>query len=291
MSQEGKKPYCVIGGECIGNVPTIEGLEHWITQYITIDPKLNLSDLNEKSHESLENVSEDQHHSQQHELNGNDHLVTGTLDWVKISKVDSDIADLTYRFHSDLQNIGESDHHVKTVSGEISLANLLEKAHASLSGVSTSQHHVKTVSSEILLASMGEKNYNSLANKPVIGVGVVSSTVVYSNDGEKSKVLDDVDYKIKEIIIYISIERCTISWEHRSGTGVEVRTRIFINGIIYGSSKGTNSTSYVSVSQGITQSLFYNDKIQIYIVAPNGSPTGFVKNMRINYDMFVSNDP
>ena len=27
MSEEGKKPFCIIGGECIGNVPTKEQID------------------------------------------------------------------------------------------------------------------------------------------------------------------------------------------------------------------------------------------------------------------------
>lgn len=108
------------------------------------------------SHDALANISANDHHNQQHALDGTDH--TGVLSWAKVDKTGSNLTDIATRAHSSLTGIGANDHHAQSHaldgtdhSGFLSwgkvdktgsdLAHLQTKAHSSLSGIGPNDHH------------------------------------------------------------------------------------------------------------------------------------------------------
>lgn len=122
-----------------------------------------------------------------------------------------------------------------------------------------------------------------------LGIGLASVNVIHSNDTEKIHASASYE-KIKEIIAYKNLKSVKISWEFHIETGESTSmTKVYINGVAVGVEKDTDLDTYVSVDDNITD-IKYGDLIQIYCRNSAVANT-YVKNMRIQYDEFVNNDP
>lgn len=130
------------------------------------------------SHDDLTGVSADDHHAQQHAIDGPDH--TGTLD------------------HSEIANVGADDHHTRYADSEadaradarIALADLADLAtqpHSALTGVTADQHHAEahTIASHSDTSATGS-NLNTL-----VGGG---ATTLHKHDHGGQDGLNDDDH-------------------------------------------------------------------------------------------------
>ncbi|MFX0072745.1 MAG: hypothetical protein ACFFAO_16805 [Candidatus Hermodarchaeota archaeon] len=263
---ESNKPFCVKGGECIGNVPTISQLATYIKDYIK----------NDAYPDGWEND----------EVNG------ATRKTIYNALVELTLENLATKNHSDLDNIGSSDHHVKTTASELNLANMNEKSHTSLTGITSNQHHTKTVASELNLADMNEKSYDSLTDKPDFdsyGIGNASDTQVWNNATEKTS--DSFTYELKKVIIcYKHLKNVRISWEMKGTNELCYQySKVLIDGQQVGTEfvyEGLTYTTHTVEASNIKP----NTNIELW--ARRGScGTCYVRNFKINYDEFVDNDP
>lgn len=122
---------------------------------------------------------------------------------------------------------------------------------------------------------------------------IASDDLVFSNDVENSKT--SITYvKIKEIKCYIKAS-LRVYWEHRhDDTGAtSAKTRVYINGVAVGVEQDAGA-GYTAETEDI--SVAPDDLIQIYGYAfhddaPPIADGILVRNMRIKYIDFVSNDP
>ncbi len=172
MSEESNRPFCVIGGEIIGNVPTIMELAEYIGAYIKNDVYDSswLNDtVNGATRQAIYNIM--QQVVGQLEYKGmwdasgsvypsnpelgwyyvisvggvidaivfevGDWIIWNGMSWDKLSREVTDEILYYIGEHAGLDNV----HHAKTVSGDISLVDLFENYHDSLSGISANQHH------------------------------------------------------------------------------------------------------------------------------------------------------
>ncbi len=121
------------------------------------------------------------------------------------------------------------------------------------------------------------------------GIGVVSDTVIQSNDTERTRA--DVGYeKMKEIIVYENLANVRLSFEIKGvASGGWCFTRVYINGVDQSLENNTNSDTYAPVSEDLMD-IKTGDKIQIYGNASSGY-TLYVRYMRLKFDKYVNNDP
>lgn len=123
---------------------------------------IRLAYLAEKSHASLTNVGEDDHHAKTHTLAS--HSQKKHSDLTDIGEDDHHakthtLASHSQKKHSDLTDIGENDHHTKftntehdtttrhtlgTVVPHDSLANLTQKKHSDLTDIGANDHHAQS---------------------------------------------------------------------------------------------------------------------------------------------------
>ena len=172
MPQENNRPFCVIGGEIISNVPTIEELAVYIKDYIkndVYDSTWSIDIINGATRQAIYNIMQQVvgqlEYKGMWDASGDVYPSNPELGWYYVINVGGVINAIIFevgdwiiwngtswdklsREVTDeiLYYIGEhtvlgNAHHVKTVSSDISLVNLLENMHDSLSGISANQHH------------------------------------------------------------------------------------------------------------------------------------------------------
>lgn len=95
--------------------------------------------------------------------------------------------------------------------------------------------------------------------------------------------------KVKEVISYLNLKSIRVSWEYKVDDPNTVFAKIYVNGVAVGVEKSTSSTTYVEVSDDITD-IKINDLIQIYM-RREPQDIAFIQNMKIKYLEFKNNDP
>lgn len=91
--------------------------------------------------------------------------------------------------------------------------------------------------------------------------GIASDDLLFSNDTERSS--DSSSYvKLKEITMYRSVS-LRVYWEMKSGQGgVNVDSKVYVNGVAVGGLKSTTSSTYITLTEDITVNA--GDLVQIY---------------------------
>ena len=118
-------------------------------------------------------------------------------------------------------------------------------------------------------------------------IGIASDDLAFSNDAERG-VFSATYAKIKEITVLKTLS-IRVYWEHRSwAIPGETKTRVYINGVATGSEHTATTTSYVAFTEDVEVNK--GDLLQIYGHYVDVLTTQ-VRNMRIKYSEFVSNDP
>ncbi|KKK57519.1 hypothetical protein LCGC14_3053660, partial [marine sediment metagenome] len=118
-------------------------------------------------------------------------------------------------------------------------------------------------------------------------IGIASDDLAFSNDTERG-VFSATYAKIKEITVLKTLS-IRVYWEHRSwAVPGETKTRVYINGVATGSEHTATTTSYVAFTEDVEVNK--GDLLQIYGHYVNVLTTQ-VRNMRIKYSEFESNDP
>jgi hypothetical protein len=132
------------------------------------------------------------------------------------------------------------------------------------------------------------------------GVYALSDTVIQANDAQVSTT--SISYvKVKEIKI-ASVVTGNVGCQG-SGTSFALRIKfdlktsntaglakgqVYRNGVAVGTERSTNSTSYVTFSEDITQPWTQNDLIQLYIKTNDSAYTTYAQNFRV-CGTYVSN--
>jgi len=135
------------------------------------------------------------------------------------------------------------------------------------------------------IISLGEPTADSdAARRQDVGIGNPSEISQHSNDILRSSQSASYE-KMKEVIVYRNLKNFTVKWEFREQYGsFYVQTKIYINGSPIGTEKETNSGTFVTVSDDISN-IYSGDMIQIYGKKTEGG-TVQVQYMEIRYDYF-----
>ncbi len=203
---------------------------------------VNLDQIPTRLHSDMQTILEDQHHSKNHEINGDEHLITNPLDWNKINKTGSNLNQIATRLHNELQTIGADDHHTKYTDDEvvtIVMANISEVY---------DNDNIKN------LNDAERKGYNS-----PVGFWEKRKEMTFDKSGE--------------VKVY---------WEmKKSATSNTLSGKVYVNDVAVGVQKDTTSEVYVPFEDVITVSK--GDKIQIYCRLSATAAYYWVCNMRLLY--------
>lgn len=128
-----------------------------------------------------------------------------------------------------------------------------------------------------------------IGTDPVGMVLAIGSTIAIASSDEKST--HNAAYTLlKQIRVMKTYSgSVTIYWSHRSSTsGFTVRSKVYINGVTYGTEKTTNYDYDVEVSQVKSGGFVAGDFIQIWGKSDSPPKTIYVSMERIEYSWAVS---